>query len=152
MGSKKIDDFSKVRNSFIETLNDEEYVLFIDSDEEAPKILLDMCRRIPYTGIPYFRVRRVNLRDWKWYASGNPGYNDRFVSNKVRFYGKVHESVRPRRPYAVIDAPIIHNHVGQWRYSMPPYYFHGIRLDVVPFAFRWYAAFNHFIAMLLGDF
>ncbi len=152
MGSKKIDDFSMVRNSFIEALNDEEYILFIDSDEEAPKLLLELCERIPYTGIPYFRVRRVNLLDWKWYAGGNPGHMDRLISNKVRFQGKVHETVRPRRPFAVIDTPIIHNHVGPWRYSIPPYYFHGVRLDIVPFAFRSYAAFNHFVAMIRGDF
>ena len=152
MGSRKIDDFSRVRNSFVETLNDEEYVLFVDSDEEAPKLLLELCERIPYTGVPYFRVRRVNLHDWRWYAGGNPDYNDRLVSNKVRFHGKAHETVAPRRPFAVIDIPIIHNHVGPARFSMAPYYFHGVRLDIVPFAFRCYAAFNHFVTMIRGDF
>jgi hypothetical protein len=152
MGSKKIEDFSKVRNSFIETLNDEEYVLFVDSDEDAPKILLEMCEKIAFTGIPYFRVRRVNLRDWRWYALGNPDYCDRLVSNKVRFYGKVHEVVRPRHPFGLIHVPIIHNHIGADKYGLPPYYFHGIRLDIVPFAYRWYAAFNHMIAMIVGEF
>ncbi len=152
MGSKKIDDFSLVRNGFIDSLNDEEYILFIDSDEEAPKLLLEQCEAIRYSGIPYFRVRRVNLRDWKWSAGGNPGRVDRLVSNKVRFHGKVHETVRPRTPFAVIDTPIIHNHVGPWRYSMPAYYFHGVRLDLIPFVFRSYAAFNHFVAMIRGDF
>ena len=150
MGSKKIEDFSKVRNSFIETLNDEEYILFVDSDEEAPKLLLELCNKIIYTGIPYFRVRRVNLVDWKWYALGNPDYNDRLVSNKVRFHGRVHEAVRPRRPFGVIDAPIIHNHIGLTRLPLPAYYFHGIRLDIVPFVFRCYVAFNHFVASVIG--
>jgi hypothetical protein len=152
MGSKRIDDFSKVRNNFLETLNDEEYILFLDSDEEAPKLLLELCKRVVYTGIPYFRVRRVNLHDWKWYAGGNPDYNDRLVSNKVRFHGKVHESVRPRRPFGVIDTPIIHNHLGPKRFTSPPYYFHGIRLDIVPFAFRCYVAFNYALAMITGGF
>jgi hypothetical protein len=151
MGSKKIEDFSKVRNSFIETLNDEEYILFVDSDEEAPKLLRELCGRIIYTGIPYFRVRRVNLVDWRWYALGNPDYNDRLVSNKVRFHGRVHESVRPRRPFGVIDTPIIHNHIGRTRLPLPTYYFHGIRLDIVPFVFRWYVAFNHFVALVIGE-
>ena len=152
LGPKKIDDFSNVRNSFLETLKDEEYILFVDSDEEAPNLLLDMCRKIVYTGIPYFRVRRVNLHDWKWYSLGNPDYNDRLVSNMVRFHGKVHETVRPRRPFGIIDVPIIHNHVGPRRFTLPPYYFHGVRLDIVPFAFRWYAAFNHIVAMIEGEF
>ena len=152
IGSKKIDDFSKVRNSFIETLTDEEYILFVDSDEEAPKLLLELCRKITYSGIPYFRVRRVDLRDWRWYALGNPSYCDRLVSNKVRFHGKIHEAVKPRRPFGVVDAPIIHNHLGPDRYRMPPYYFHGVRLDIVPFVFRWYAAFNHMVSMIRGDY
>ena len=151
VGSKKIEDFSTVRNSFVETLNDEEYILFIDSDEEAPKLLLEMCRKIVYSEIPYFRVRRVNLRDWRWYSLGNPDFSDRLVSNKVRFHGKVHEAVRPRRPFGVIHTPIIHNHLGPDRYELPPYYFHGVRLDIVPFAFRWYAAFNHMISMIMGE-
>ena len=152
MGRNKIDDFSMVRNRFLESLDDEDYVLFIDSDEEAPKVLLELCRKIEFTNIPYFRIRRVNLRNWKWYALGNPDYCDRLVSNKVRFFGKVHESVRPRRPFGVIHAPIIHNHLGPDKYELPPYYFHGIRLDIVPFAFRWYAAFNHMISMIVGEF
>ena len=152
MGRKKIEDFSVVRNSFLEALNDEEYILFVDSDEEAPKVLLELCGKLSFTGVPYFRVRRVNLHDWRWYALGNPDYCDRLVSNKVRYFGKIHESVRPRHPFGVIDAPIIHNHLGPSRYNLPAYYFHGVRLDLVPVAFRWYAAFNHMISMIMGEF
>lgn len=151
MGDQKIDDFSKVRNRFIESLNDEEYILFLDSDEEAPRLLLKLCKAIVYTGVPYYRVRRVNLNGWKWAALANPDYCDRFVSNKVRYQGKVHESVRPRFPYAKIEVPIIHNHTGPIRYTAPPYYFHGVRLDIVPLVFRWYAAFNHMVSMIMGE-
>src|SRR5690242_11339018 len=151
MGAQKIEDFSKVRNRFIESLDDEEYILFLDSDEEAPRFLLDLCKKIVYAGVPYYRVRRVNLNEWKWSALANPDFCDRFVSNKVRYHGKVHESVRPRYPYGKIEVPIIHNHVGAIRYTAPAYYFHGIRLDIVPFVFRWYAAFNHMISMIMGE-
>ena len=152
MGQQKIDDFSKVRNRFIETLNDEEYILFVDSDEEAPKLLLEMCRKLLYTGIPYYKVRRVNLRDWKWLALGNPDFCDRLVSNQVRFFGKLHEGVRPRRPFGVIHTPILHNHVGPARYGLPVYYFHGVRLDIVPFIFRCYAAFNVMVSLIVGEY
>lgn len=152
MGQQKIDDFSVVRNRFIETLNDEDYVLFIDSDEEAPRLLLEMCKKVAYTGTPYYKIRRVNLRDWRWSALGNPNFSDRLVSNKVRFHGKVHEAVRPRRPFGVIHTPILHNHTGAARYELPPYYFHGVRLDIVPFVFRTYAAFNQMISTIIGDY
>jgi len=111
-----ITDFADARNSFVKDLLDDEYLLFVDSDEEAPKMLLDYIGRLK-PQFPYYWVRRIELVNNKYVPVFNPNYNGRLCSNRVRFIGKVHEMIIPREPHGVIDIPIIHNHTGQASYT-----------------------------------
>jgi hypothetical protein len=104
----KISDFSVARNHF---LSKYEWVLFIDDDEEASGMLLRYLEKLEPV-FPYYWIRRVNLNRGRYKASWNPELVARFVSNKVRYAGRVHETVVPRKPHGVIDFPIIHNHLG----------------------------------------
>ena len=112
----RISDFADARNSFIKNLPDREYVLFVDSDEEAPKMLLDYVGTLK-PQFPYYWVRRIELVNNKYVPVFNPNYNGKLCSNKVRFIGRVHEIITPREPHGVIDIPIIHNHSGPASYS-----------------------------------
>ena len=111
-----ITDFADARNSFVKDLLDDEYLLFVDSDEEAPKMLLDYIGRLK-PQFPYYWVRRIELVNNKYVPVFNPNYNGRLCSNRVRFIGRVHEMIIPREPHGVIDIPIIHNHTGQASYT-----------------------------------
>jgi hypothetical protein len=112
----RISDFADARNSFIKDLPNGEYVLFVDSDEEAPKMLLDYIGSLT-PQFPYYWVRRIELVNNKYVPVFNPNYNGKLCSNKIRFIGRVHEMITPREPHGVIDIPIIHNHSGPASYS-----------------------------------
>jgi hypothetical protein len=105
--SGKIEDFAAARNSF---LSRNEWVLFIDNDEEASGMLLNYLAKLE-PKFPYYWIRRVNLHN------GNPDFAPRLVSNRVKFIGRVHEKVVPRDPHGIIDFPIIHNHLGLFEYK-----------------------------------
>jgi len=111
-----ISDFADARNSFIKDLPDGEYVLFVDRDEEAPKMLLNYIRSLK-PQFPYYWVRRIELVNNKYVPVFNPNYNGKLCSNKIRFIGRVHEMIAPREPHGMIDIPIIHNHSGPTSYS-----------------------------------
>ncbi|OLD02416.1 MAG: hypothetical protein AUJ07_08770 [Crenarchaeota archaeon 13_1_40CM_3_53_5] len=102
--------------------------MFIDDDEEAPKMLFDYLKGMK-PRYPYYWIRRVNLWNGRYVPVLNPDYEPRLVSSSVRFHGWVHERVVPRKPHGWIDIPIIHNHVGppQYRYfwfqDLPVYRF-----------------------------
>ena len=104
----KINDFAAARNSFL-SIN--EWVLFVDDDEEASNLLLSHLDRLVAT-FPYYAIRRINLLNGKYRESWNPDIVPRLVSGKVRFIGRVHERIVPRDPHGIIDFPIIHNHLG----------------------------------------
>jgi hypothetical protein len=111
--SGRIDDFSQARNSFL-SLN--EWVLFLDDDEEAPGMLLNHLDSLQPT-FPYYWIRRINLHNGRYREAWNPDFAPRLLSNKVRFVGRVHEKVVPRDPHGIIDLPIIHNHIGLFGYK-----------------------------------
>jgi len=111
----KITNFADTRNSILDTLEDGEYVLWKSEDEELSKMLTDYLDLL-IPAYPYYAIRRINLLNGKYWEAGNPDYSPHLVSNKVRYYGAIHEQVRPRKPYAKIDFPIIHNHPLTWKY------------------------------------
>src|SRR2546430_7510182 len=78
-------------------------------------MLLQYIERLPPQQ-PYYAIRRINLYDGKYKEAANPDYSPHLVSNRVRYSGAVHEQVQPRKPHGRIDFPIIHNHVGMWKY------------------------------------
>jgi hypothetical protein len=109
----KITDFAEARNSFLEN-ND--WVLFLDSDEEVTpsfKSFLDQLE----PSQPYYWVRRVNLYNGHYRPSWNPDFKPALVSSKIRFVGSPHERVTPKNPHGLIDIPIIHNHTGSDSYK-----------------------------------
>lgn len=106
--SGKINDFAAARNSF---LSSNEWVLFVDDDEEASEMLLKHLDKLRPT-FRYYAIRRINLQNGRYRESWNPDLVPRLVSRNVRFVGRVHESIVPRDPHGIIDFPIIHNHLG----------------------------------------
>ena len=104
----KITDFAKARNTFLEGLLDNEYVLFVEPDEEVPKMLLDYIASLK-PQYPYYNIRRINLLDNRFVPLWNPGFVAKLCSNKVRFVRGVHEIAMPRTPCGWIDIPTIHN-------------------------------------------
>jgi len=106
-----IEDFAEARNSFLH----DGWVLFIDHDEEAPQQLLRVLDQLDPKE-PYYWVRRVNLLNGRYVPGWNPDFKPALVSNRVRFFGKVHERVKPKNPHGLIDIPIIHNHNGPQAY------------------------------------
>ncbi|HZY47658.1 MAG TPA: hypothetical protein VFE96_07675 [Candidatus Bathyarchaeia archaeon] len=94
----------------------DENILFVDSDEEAPKMLLDYVGRLR-PQFPYYWVRRVGLVNNKYVPISNPNFNGKLCSNRVRFIGRVNEIIVPREPHGVINIPIIHRHAGPAPYS-----------------------------------
>jgi hypothetical protein len=121
--SGKIEDFSKARNSF---LQENEWVLFIDDDEEASEMLLGYLRNLQ-PRFPYYWIRRINLHNGRYRGAWNPDFAPRLVSNRVRFVGRVHEKISPADPHGIIDFPIIHNHCSSsgyknyWYQDLPVY-------------------------------
>jgi hypothetical protein len=109
----KIDDFAKARNSF---LSENQWVLFIDDDEEASQMLLRSISQME-PKFPYYWIRRVNLHNGRYREAWNPDFAPRLVSNRVKFVGRVHEKITPRNPHGIIDLPIIHNHLGPSTYK-----------------------------------
>ena len=112
----KIEDFSVVRNCFIEKLPDDEYILWKSRDEEMPESLLDYIRRLK-PQYPYYDILRVNLVNNHWVEWANPRYSGSLVSNRVRYKGRLHERLVPSKPYGRIDIPIIHNQHGPRSYN-----------------------------------
>jgi hypothetical protein len=119
----KITNFAEARNSF---LAQNEWVLFIDDDEEPSRMLLDYLDQLE-PRYPYYWIRRLNLLNGKYRALWNPEYSARLVSSKVRYFGEIHERVVPKEPHGTIDFPIVHNHVGRstyqnyWYQNLPTY-------------------------------
>jgi hypothetical protein len=109
----RIDDFSIARNSF---LSSNEWVLFIDNDEEPTQMLLTYLNQLEPT-FPYYWIRRINLHNGRYREAWNPDYAPRLLSNRVKFVGRVHEKVVPKDPHGIIDFPIIHNHLGEFGYE-----------------------------------
>ena len=119
-----IDDFAGARNSFLNN----GWVLFLDDDEEVTDGFLRLLDSLNPEQTPYYWVRRINLYRGRYMPAWNPDWKAALVSNRVRFYGRVHERVSPRKPHGVIDLPIIHNHNGadgnyrnMWYQALPFY-------------------------------
>ncbi len=112
----KIEDFSIVRNRFLDTLNDEDYILWKSRDEELSETLLEYIRGLE-PEYPYYWIRRFNLEDGCYAEWANPEYSPHLVSKRVRYHGRVHEHVKPKNPHGVIDIPIVHNHTGPRPYD-----------------------------------
>jgi len=82
----KIEDFAAARNSF---LTQNEWVLFIDNDEEASGMLLNQITKME-PKFPYYWIRRINLHNGKYREAWNPDFAPRLVSGRVKFIGRVH--------------------------------------------------------------
>src|SRR3990172_7536813 len=102
----KIDDFSRARNSFL----GDGWVLFLDDDEEVTEGFLRLLDSLNPEQMPYYWIRRINLYRGRYMPAWNPDFKAALVSDRVRFFGRVHERVTPKKPHGVIDIPIIHNH------------------------------------------
>lgn len=119
----RISDYAKARNSFLNN----GWVLFLDEDEEAPRILQDYLTRLTPT-MPYYWIRRVNLYHGRYMPAWNPDFKAALVSSQVRFIGRVHERIIPKNPHGLVDIPIIHNHTrdnslyrNYWYQDLPLY-------------------------------
>jgi len=116
----KIEDFAEARNSFIEQLGEDEWILFLDDDAEAPEMLLEKLRRFqPPKSARYYSIRVVNLTDGLYNPAYNPFFWRILVSNKVRYFGRLHESIKGS-PSGLIDIPVIHNHISGQTYQDLP--------------------------------
>ena len=111
-----ITSFADARNSFLKQLYKDEYVLFLSEDEEASLMLLKHLDKLE-PSYPYYWIRRINLVHGRYVAWANPDFEPQLVSSKVRFVGRLHEHVEPRKPHGTIDFPIIHNQNGQRSYD-----------------------------------
>lgn len=109
----KITDFAAARNSFIEQLADDEWILFVDDDSEVPNMLLNRLRTFnPPSDARYYSIRCVNLTFDRYNPAHNPFFWRCLVSNKVRYYGGIHERIKGQ-PSGLIDIPLIHNHTAR---------------------------------------
>lgn len=109
----KITDFAEARNSFLKDLPDDQWILFLDDDAEAPLMLLDKLKRFqPPKDARYYSIRTLNLTNGAYNPEHNPFFWRVLVSNKVRYSGRLHERVKGE-PTGLIDIPIIHNHQTQ---------------------------------------
>ena len=125
----KITDFSKARNSFIEHLGNNSWILFIDNDAEPTKMLLDYLNIFnPPPEAKYYSIRTINLINNQYSPLHNPFFWRVLVSNKVRYVGALHEKIL-EEPTGIIDFPIIHNHIKD-NYDMIHSYTGNIRLAV----------------------
>lgn len=112
----KIHDFAEARNTFLADLPDNEYVLYKDSDVELTQTLktqLDWLKPV----YPWYDIRQINLREWRFTELENPFFTGVLASNRVHWEGRVHEKLYPRNPHGRIDAPLIHNHLGPTLYN-----------------------------------
>ncbi|HEX9240423.1 MAG TPA: hypothetical protein VF910_07220 [Candidatus Bathyarchaeia archaeon] len=110
-----ITDFATARNYFIDKLERDQWILFVDDDEEPSQMLLNHIRELKPT-MPYYAIRIIGLEEGRYMPDWNPNFSPRLVSTKVCYTGKIHETIRPRKPYGIIDFPIIHNHTGPKKY------------------------------------
>ena len=119
----KISDFAEARNSFLDKLEDGQYILYKDTDVEAPNMLLQHILKLP--GIyPWYDIRQINLVNGHFSQVGNPFFTGVLASNRVRWraINGVKEKLFPREPHVRIDIPLIHNHVGpttHWEVAPP---------------------------------
>ncbi len=144
----KIENFAEARNSFLENLPDDEYILFIDSDEEASQMLLNYVEHLPFAGTPYYRIRRINLMNGIYREAWNPEYQPRLVSNKVRWFGRIHEGVKPTKPCMTIDFPIVHNSKADKEYPPLLWRWHFVSLPSYSKLFIIYAGLKKSIEMM----
>ena len=139
-GPQPIPNLSEARNTFIDNLKDDEYVLFVDSDEEAPKMLLDFLSRLK----PQYPCYCTNIFE---VATGRVWRKSNLLSNKVKLIRHPHEIAVMRNPYrrlrrdevGLIDFPVIHNHpiARKSNYEQPLWYTtRAYRLLVVLFRIR----------------
>ena len=112
----RITDWSIARNSFLEQLGDGEWILFKAEDEEHPVGLVKYLAQLK-PEYPYYAIRRINLVHGKYREWANPDLQPFLVSNRVRYTGRVHEHIVPRKPYGIIDYPIIHDQNGPRPYD-----------------------------------
>lgn len=112
----KIHDFAEARNSFLDGLSDNEYILYKDSDVELTKTLETYLNNLK-PEFPWYDIRQVNLRNWKFMQLENPFFTGVLASNRVHWQGRVHEKLYPRNPHGIIDAPLVHNHLGPTTYQ-----------------------------------
>jgi hypothetical protein len=119
----KIYDFADARNSFLDHLPDNEYVLYKDSDVEITKMLERHLQWLQ-PKFPWYDIRQINYANGRFMQLGNPFFTGVLASNKVRWRSKngVKERLYPRNPHGVIDLPLIHNHIGpttHWETNPP---------------------------------
>src|SRR6266849_5479882 len=90
----KITDFAEARNSFLEKLPDDQWILFIDDDAEASKMLLSFLDHFkPPRNACYYSIRTINLVNNQYQPLFNPFFWRVLVSNKARYTGKIHEKI-----------------------------------------------------------
>jgi len=103
----RITDWAEARNSFLDQLGPGEWILWKAEDEEHSSSLIQYLAGLN-PRYPYYAIRRINLVHGKFQEWANPDFQPFLVSNRVRYVGRVHEHVVPRKPYGIIDYPIIH--------------------------------------------
>lgn len=119
-----IQDFAAASNYFLDRNT---WTLFVADDEEPSLMLLNYLDQLE-PKYPYYAVRVINLRDGRYLPQENPLIGARLVSNQgPRFIGqkkrgRLHERIIPRKPFGMIDYPIIHDHTGPTRYRNPWYW------------------------------
>ena len=80
-------------------------------------MLLEKLRRFqPPKSARYYSIRVVNLTDGLYNPAYNPFFWRILVSNKVRYFGRLHESIKGS-PSGLIDIPVIHNHISGQTYQ-----------------------------------
>lgn len=134
----RITDWAKARNSFLDQLGPQDWILWKAEDEELTFSLTQYLSQLK-PEYPYYAIRRINLIHGKYQEWANPDLSPQLVSNRVRYVGRVHEHPVPRKPYGVIDYPIIHNQNGirpydsGWKATTAYRPFHAFKkgLDVI---------------------
>jgi len=112
----RITDWSKARNHFLDELGPGEWILWKAQDEELTLGLIKHLAGLNPT-YPYYAIRRINLVHGRFQEWANPDFSPQLVSNRVRYVGRVHEHLVPRKPYGIIDYPIIHDQNGGRPYN-----------------------------------
>jgi hypothetical protein len=102
----RLKDFAKARNHFIQTLPDNEYVLFTSDHEEVPAMLHDYISKLEPRH-PYYMIRLLRFVNGHLEPLFDPKYQPNLCSNRMRFVGV------PERPdrggMGWIDIPMLHN-------------------------------------------
>ena len=108
--------FAQARNYFLKQLPDNQYILFVEDDEEVPEMLLDYVRRLK-PEYPYYNIRRLNLVDNHYVPIMNPFHVAKLCSNRMRFIRSIHEVPEDtqhrgwQKRCGWIDIPTIHNQI-----------------------------------------